>query len=100
MLPRYAELPRVGHVCRLGLATRGNTSLSPAAVEAALERGVNYLNWCGHPDGLQDAIRNLGRRRGDVCVAVQMEARTADDARRELDAFCDALATDYIDVVT
>ena len=99
-LPRYAELPRAGRVCRLGLATRGNTRLSPAAVELALERGVDYLNWCGHPDGLQAAIRGLGRRRADVRVAVQMEARTADDARRELDSFCEALATDYIDVVT
>lgn len=87
-------------MCRLGLATRGNTSLSAAAVEVALERGVDYLNWCGHTDGLQEAIRHLGTRRTDVCVAVQMEARTAEDARRELDAFCDALATDYIDVVT
>ena len=35
-------------VCRLGLATRGNTHLSKDDVLFALEQGVNYWNWCGH----------------------------------------------------
>jgi len=39
-------------VCRLGLATRGNTHLASQDVAHAIDRGINYLNWCGHPDGM------------------------------------------------
>ncbi|MBT7100460.1 hypothetical protein HN937_23995, partial [Candidatus Poribacteria bacterium] len=59
-------------VCRLGLATRGNTSLDPADVRWAVDRGVNYLNWCGRADGMSDAIRDMGSRRSEVVVAWQM----------------------------
>ena len=97
---RHIDLPKLGRVCRLGLATRGNTSLDPQVVLEAIDRGINYLNWCGHPDGLQQAIRQLGPRRSEVCVAVQMSARSADEAHRELDWFLNELKTDYIDVVT
>lgn len=51
----------------------------------AIDRGVNYLNWCGRPDGMREAIRGLGSRRQQVTVAVQLEARGADAALRELD---------------
>ena len=92
--------PGVPTVCRLGLATRGNAAVDQAGVEHAIERGINYLNWCGHRDGMRDAIRALGCKRGDVVLAVQFEARRADDARHELESLLSDLHTDYIDVVT
>ncbi len=98
--PRFTDLPRVGRVCRLGLATRGNGELDREAVLTAIDQGVNYLNWCGHPDGMRDAIRGLGSRRREVHVAVQLEARIAVEARREMAGFLGELGTDYLDVVT
>ena len=97
---RYAELGKLGRVCRLGLATRGNTHLEADAVLAAIDRGVDYLNWCGHPDGMSRAVRRLGSRRREVFVAVQLDARTANSARRELAELLGELGTDYVDVVT
>jgi predicted aldo/keto reductase-like oxidoreductase len=87
-------------VCRLGLATRGNTNLTPEDVHLALDRGVNFLNWCGVPDGLSQSIAGLGRQRAEVCVCVQFEARTAVEAKQELPALLKQLGTDYIDVLT
>ena len=34
-------------VTRLGLATRGHNRLNPEDVAWAVDKGVNYLNWCG-----------------------------------------------------
>ena len=45
---QFRDWPQVGQVCRLGLATRGNTSLEPEDVELAFDQGINYLNWCRH----------------------------------------------------
>ncbi|MCU1274852.1 MAG: putative oxidoreductase, aryl-alcohol dehydrogenase like protein, partial [Bryobacterales bacterium] len=92
-----AGLPEV---CRLGLATRGNTHLKAEDVEWAVERGINYLNWCGHPDGLSCAIARIGGVRKRVVVAAQFEARSAGDAEREFASMLDELRTDYIDVLT
>src|SRR5690348_4757551 len=50
-------------ICRLGLATRGNCGLTPDDVRHAVESGVNFLNWCGAPDGLSEFIAGLGSRR-------------------------------------
>src|SRR6267142_186742 len=76
--------PGLPEVCRLGLATRGNTHLKIEDVEHAIERGVNYLNWCGHPDGLSRAVARLGKvPRGQIVVAAQFEGRSARDAERE-----------------
>lgn len=100
-VPRFAEFPRLGQVCRLGLATRGNTHLRPDDVLTAIKRGVNYLNWCSHADGMSQAIRQFGdaeRRR--VFVASQFYARTAGEARRELGAQLRELGTDYLDAIT
>lgn len=96
----FIELPNIGRVCRLGLATRGNSELAVASVNRAIDHGINYLNWCGYPDGMREAIRDLGSRRREIVVAVQLEARGADDARRELDEQLRELRSDYIDVVT
>jgi predicted aldo/keto reductase-like oxidoreductase len=90
----------VPEVCRLGLATRGNTHPKAEDVEWAMERGINYLNWCGHPDGLSCAIARIGGARKRVVVAAQFEARSARDAEREFASMLDELRTDYIDVLT
>jgi aryl-alcohol dehydrogenase-like predicted oxidoreductase len=87
-------------VCRLGLATRGDSELVPDDVHRALDRGVNFLNWPGIDDGLSRAIAGLGPRRVDVVVCVQFSARTAADAAIELRGMLDTLQTDYLDVLT
>lgn len=87
-------------VCRLGLATRGNTRLRDEDVVHAIERGVNYLNWCGRPDGMSKAVAGLGGRRGDVIVACQFKARTAEKARREFDWILKETGSDYLDIAT
>jgi predicted aldo/keto reductase-like oxidoreductase len=95
--------PRAGRhepMCRLGLATRGQGELTPDDVFHAVERGVNFLNWCGNPDGLSRAVADLGRRRNEVAVCVQFEARTATEAATELRQILHELHTDYVDVLT
>lgn len=87
-------------VCRLGLATRGNTHLRPDDVVYAIDRGVNYLNWSGHPDGMSKAISGLGETRSNVVVACQFKARTADQARRELEWILHETGSDYLDIAT
>jgi predicted aldo/keto reductase-like oxidoreductase len=87
-------------LCRLGLATRGNGQLTADDVHYALDRGVNFLNWCGVPDALSHTVAGLGPRRHEVMVCVQFEARTADEAEKELDQLLRELNTDYVDVLT
>lgn len=87
-------------VCRLGLATRGNTHLRVEDVEHAVERGVNYLNWCGKPDGLSKAVAEMGERRKDVVLAVQFKASGGDEAAREFDWILEQIKSDYLDVAT
>jgi predicted aldo/keto reductase-like oxidoreductase len=74
--------------------------LTRAEAQHALKRGVNFLNWCGEPDGLSEAIAGLGPRRSEVMVCVQFEARTATEARMELGRILEVLRTDHIDVLT
>ncbi|MCS6952397.1 MAG: aldo/keto reductase [Bryobacteraceae bacterium] len=69
-------------------------------VAEALSRGVNYLNWCGHPDSLSRAVAALGPARKQVVVAVQFQARDRAEAEREFDWILHELATDYLDVAT
>ena len=92
--------PGLPEVCRLGLATRGNTHLKIEDVEHAIERGVNYLNWCGHPDGLSHAVARSGSARAHIVVAAQFESRFARDAEREFTSMLGELNTSYIDVLT
>ncbi len=93
-------------VARLGLASRGNTALTPDDVLLAVDRGIGFLNWPGFaegPDGadaLSAAIASLGRRREEVVVCIQFGSRTAGEARDELAAALRELRTDHIDVVT
>ena len=62
-------------VCRLGLATRGNTHLTSQDVTHAINRGINYLNWCGHPDGMSQVIRKLSnRQRSQIVIATHLAA--------------------------
>ena len=95
-----ALAPGLTEVCRLGLATRGNTHLKPEDVEWAIKRGVNYLNWCGHPDGLSCAVARMGSVRKQVMVAAQFQARSAREAEREFASMLEELKTDHIDVLT
>src|SRR5437588_8086874 len=87
-------------VCRLGLACRGGSRLSPEDVHHALGRGVDFLNWPGAEDALSRAVAELGPQRDRVVVCAQLEARTAADAAVELRAMLKALGTDYVDVLT
>jgi predicted aldo/keto reductase-like oxidoreductase len=99
--PRAVRLAAgLPEVCRFGLATRGTSKLQPADVEEALQRGINYLNWCGRPDGLSQAVAGLGKLRERVVVAVQFRSRTARGAAREFERLLKQLRTDYLDVVT
>lgn len=87
-------------ISRLGLASRGQDTLTTDDVGHALDRGVNFLNWCGTPDYLSRAVRQLGPRRRTVAVCVQFEARTAQEAEVELQRVLDELGTDHVDVLT
>jgi predicted aldo/keto reductase-like oxidoreductase len=87
-------------ICRLGLASRGDSQLTPGDIEYALAAGVDFLNWCGTPDALSASIAGLGRRRSAVVICVQFEARTAAEARMELDRIVQQLGTDCVDVLT
>ncbi|HET9177069.1 MAG TPA: aldo/keto reductase [Terriglobia bacterium] len=100
-MPRWAELGGgLPSVMRLGLATRGNTSLSADDVALAVECGVNYLNWCGHNDGIAQALRGKLIDRGSVAVAMQLDARDAACAESEIEDALHMLGTHRIDVVT
>ncbi len=100
-MPRSANL---GHGCapvlRLGLATRGNTHLNADDVEYAVARGVNYLNWCGHDDGMAQFIRQIRFDREQIVVAMQLGERTRSGTERELAEALRTLQTNRIDVVT
>ncbi len=101
LMPRTTRLADgLPEVCRLGLATRGGSQLSPEDVVAAIDSGINYLNWCGHPDGLSQAVAELGARRRTIALAVQLQARTTPAARREFERLLARLRTDYIDIAT
>jgi aryl-alcohol dehydrogenase-like predicted oxidoreductase len=95
-----AAFASLGPVCRLGLATRGTGGLSEADVLHAIDRGINFLNWCGTPDALSRTVAALGPRRREMIICVQFEARTAAEAERELDQILAELRTDYVDVLT
>jgi predicted aldo/keto reductase-like oxidoreductase len=90
----------LGPVCRLGLASRGDCHLVPADIHHALDRGVNYLNWCGTSNVLSQVIADLGQRRREVYICVQFEARSSSEAERELGQILSALHTDYVDALT
>ena len=97
---KYARFGSLGRVCRLGLATRGNTYLDPEDVLHAIDCGVNYFNWCAHPDGMSDAISQLGAKRKEIIIAAQLYAHTADCALREIAGYLAEMRTDYLDVLT
>jgi len=87
-------------VCRLGLATRGNTHLTKDDVLFALEQGLNYWNWCGYEDGMVQAIRELGPKRKQVVIAAQLSARDSQGLYQEIEQALDQILTDYLDVAT
>jgi predicted aldo/keto reductase-like oxidoreductase len=87
-------------VCRLGLASHGDTSVTPDDIRHALGRGVNFLNWAGDEDVFSRTIAELGPKRDDVIVCVQFGARTAADAAAELRSVLTAIKSDYVDILT
>jgi aryl-alcohol dehydrogenase-like predicted oxidoreductase len=93
-------------VCRLGLASYGQTAITPDDIFHALGRGVNFLNWAGLAEGpsggdaFSAAVASLGARRSSVVVCAQFGARVAADAATELRSALATLGTDYIDVLT
>jgi predicted aldo/keto reductase-like oxidoreductase len=93
-------------VCRLGLASHGQTAITPDDILYALERGVNFLNWPGEAEGpdatdaYSAAIAGLGSLRSAMAVCVQFGARTAAEAATELRSILATLHSDYIDVLT
>src|SRR5262249_17481943 len=101
-LPAWLTAPfgSLGTVCRLGLASRGATGLTADDIHFALDRGINFLNWCGTTNALSRTIAQLGARRRAVFVCVQFEARTAAEADVELRHILEELQTDYVDVLT
>jgi predicted aldo/keto reductase-like oxidoreductase len=100
VFPLTAPFGHLGTVCRLGLASRGGGQLTPDDIHLAIDRGVNFLNWCGSPDALSQAVAGLGARRRALRVCVQFEARTAAEAERELQSIVGELRTEYVDVLT
>lgn len=97
---RVTLAPIMPIVCRLGLATRGGSALLREDIEWAIARGVNYLNWCGHPDGLNHAIAQLGAARSKVVISVQFQSRTCREAANEFESYLEQLRTAYIDIAT
>ena len=87
-------------VPRLGVATRGNTTLAVDDVHYAIERGVRYFNWCGRPDGLSRAVAEIGVRRPELVLATQLKARSADAAERELDRVLAETRSERLEVGT
>ncbi len=93
-------------VCRLGLASYGQTAITPDDVLSAVDQGVNFLNWQGLADGATNvdafsaAVSSLGTGRRSVVVCVQFGARNQGDAATELRSVLAALGTDYIDILT
>lgn len=92
--------------CRLGLASYGQTAITPDDIQAALGRGVNFLNragldeWPPEGDPFVPAVASLGAARQSVVVCVQFGARSAADASEQLRSVLATLKTDYIDVLT
>lgn len=100
---RTVELGRgMPPVTRLGLATRGNTHPTTDDVLYALTRGINYWNWCGHDDGMSQAVRELGTQRNEIVLATQLRVPGWSKAamHRALEHTLEQLQTDYLDVVT
>lgn len=87
-------------VCRLGLASRGDSLLRPDDFHSAVDRGINFLNWPGGEDALSRAIAEMGKNRDGVVVCAQFSARTAVEAAEELRSLLSLLRTDYLDVLT
>jgi aryl-alcohol dehydrogenase-like predicted oxidoreductase len=93
-------------VCRLGLASYGQTAITPEDLVHALGRGVNFLNWAGIAhgppggDAFTATVASLGAWRQSIVVCVQFGARGAAEAAAELRSALAALGTDYIDILT
>jgi aryl-alcohol dehydrogenase-like predicted oxidoreductase len=93
-------------LCRLGLASYGQTEITGHDVLSALDRGINFLNWQGLAEGptkgdaFTAAVSSLGSRRQSIVVCAQFGARNRMDAAAELRSLLQLLGTDYVDLLT
>jgi predicted aldo/keto reductase-like oxidoreductase len=73
-----------------------------AVLSRALDQGVTYID-TAHSYGDGKSEERIGRlmpaRRREVILATKLEARTADDARRQLELSLKRLQTDHLDVL-
>ncbi len=95
----HRELPALGKtVHRLGLAV--NYGIDEAGVEAALDRGVNYLFYTFRSGTLKRPLRKaLAQRREEVVVAtLPTLGFFGGSVRRAAERALTALGTDYLDV--
>src|SRR6185312_573821 len=73
-----------------------------AALSRALDLGITYID-TAHSYGNGQSEERIGRlmpeRRKQVTLATKLSARTADDARRQLELSLKRLRTDHLDVV-
>lgn len=101
-MEKFSQLaPDLVPAFRLGLATRGNSRLQPDDIGRALDAGLNYFNWCGHSDGLSQALSTLSSRtRDQIIIAAQFSARSARQAGQELDRVLKELNSEQIDILT
>jgi aryl-alcohol dehydrogenase-like predicted oxidoreductase len=92
-------LGRTGlEVGRLGIAS--SYGVPAAAVEAAFERGVNYLYYGSmRRDPFTQALRNLGPKRDRIVFVVQSYSRIAALVGWSLDRALRKARTDYADVL-
>jgi len=85
-------------VGRLGVAA--SYGVPAAAVERAVEQGVNYLYWGSmRRSGFADAIRNLAPQRERLVVVVQSYSRIGALVGWSVERALKALRLDYADVL-
>src|SRR3954463_4706819 len=72
------------------------------ALERAIDLGITYID-TAHSYGNGQSEERIGRlmatRRRDVTLATKLSARTADDARRQIELSLKRLQTDHLDVL-
>src|SRR5512143_3938390 len=94
-----AVLGRTGlPVCRLGLAA--SYGVPAAAVERAIERGVNYLYWGSlRTKAFGQALRNASSRRESLVLVIQSYTRAASLMARSVERALRTLGYEYGDVL-
>lgn len=100
MLPLTLHIKGWPPLLRLGLATRGESSLTAEDVEMAYTCGIRLFNWSGHPDGMSDFIASNRSLRPELFLATQLYARTRKEAAAELKQKLSLLKTETLNLIT